>query len=77
MSTVRTLTVAVVLCCACPHCGSQRCVPVAYGLPGIDLQAEAERGDVILGGCVIWEGQPDWACTVCGFEWHEADPRRR
>jgi len=53
----------------CPHCGSQRCVRVAYGMPGPELQEQAERGEVVLGGCVVWEGQPEWACTACGHQW--------
>jgi hypothetical protein len=59
----------------CPHCGSQRCVPVAYGFPSTDLQEEAERGEVVLGGCIIWGGQPEWVCMACGLEWGRGGSR--
>ncbi|MBE1534691.1 hypothetical protein [Actinomadura algeriensis] len=50
---------------ACPHCGGAP-IPIVYGLPGSDLFEEAERGKVVLGGCVVWEGNPRWHCSACG-----------
>jgi hypothetical protein len=61
---------------SCPQCGSQRCVPIAYGLPGIDLQEQGQRDEVVLGGCLIWDGQAEWACLACGCEWREMGSRR-
>ncbi|OLT30759.1 hypothetical protein BJF79_38230 [Actinomadura sp. CNU-125] len=51
---------------ACPHCGGGAPIPIVYGLPGPDLFEEAERGEVALGGCVVWEGRPLWHCSACG-----------
>jgi hypothetical protein len=34
----------------CPECGSGDVVPIVYGLPGQELQQQAERGEVVLGG---------------------------
>ena len=32
-----------------------------------------ERGELILGGCFIMPGQPDWKCTAWGHQWFDAD----
>jgi len=37
--------------------------PVVYGLPGPELWERAERGEVILGGCVPEPVR--WACAHC------------
>ena len=50
----------------CPRCGeSVKPVPIVYGLPGVDLWEQAQRGDVRLGGCVIGDESPDYACPNC------------
>jgi hypothetical protein len=56
----------------CPQCGSGRVVPIAYGLPSATSAAAAAaimHGDVILGGCVIRDGDPDVGCLACRFRW--------
>ncbi len=50
----------------CPRCLSdERVVPIAYGLPGDELNREADRGDVVLGGCSIYPHSPQWFCKGC------------
>jgi hypothetical protein len=39
--------------------------PIVYGYPGAGLMEAAERGEVVLGGCVIWPNQPRWKCPTC------------
>lgn len=51
----------------CPQCGGAP-VPIVYGLPGPELFEEAERGEVALGGCVVWPDRPLWRCTACGSD---------
>lgn len=46
----------------CPVCGSGS-LPIVYGLPGYELMEAAERGEVALGGCLVWDEQPDRRCT--------------
>jgi serine/threonine protein phosphatase PrpC len=41
-------------------------VPIAYGLPDTRLEAAAAAGEVALGGCVIGDADPAWACAACG-----------
>lgn len=49
----------------CKKCGGA-VVPVIYGLPTREVGEEADRGEVVLGGCVIDEGDyHDLECTQC------------
>ncbi len=50
----------------CPRCGSTDAVPILYGLPGADMAAAEERGEIILGGCMVWPEAPDYECRACG-----------
>jgi (p)ppGpp synthase/HD superfamily hydrolase len=52
----------------CPRCQSTRVVPIEYGLPPVDIGQEAGRGDVILGGRRVSDGDPTWHCRHCGAE---------
>jgi len=54
---------------SCPKCGSERTVPIVYGLPGPELQEAARRGEVLLGGCIVRPGQPTMACLHCKHGW--------
>lgn len=49
----------------CPRCNGET-VPIAYGFPGAGMFEAAERGEILLGGCVIFEGQPTSRCSECG-----------
>ena len=49
---------------SCEHCGGAL-TPVVYGYPTYETFEAAERGDVVLGGCVIWDGQPRELCQSC------------
>ena len=49
------------LCVTC----QAKMVPIVYGYPGDGLMEAAERGEVVLGGCVIWPNQPRWKCPTC------------
>jgi hypothetical protein len=42
-------------------------VRVVFGLPSPDLVAAAERGQVVLGGCLVLDGEPlpRKACPQC------------
>lgn len=58
---------------ACRRCDPSKIVPIVYGLPGPELMEEAERGDIVLGGCCIEEYQPLWRCLGCGDEFPKLD----
>lgn len=48
----------------CPACGGPT-VPLNYGYPDGELFEAAERGEVALGGCVIFDDQPERECLRC------------
>ena len=51
--------------CKCPKCGG-KVVKIVYGEPCPELFEQAERKEVVLGGCCIHEdGDPQWACVEC------------
>jgi hypothetical protein len=57
----------------CPVCGWDT-IPIVYGLPGAN---DFERTDIILGGCIVEETNPNLACSNCdwsGQEWHLSAP---
>lgn len=53
----------------CPDCGSTRPRPIAYGEPDAELEEKAENGDVVLGGCCIFDDSPAWHCYGCGHRY--------
>ena len=50
----------------CPTCSETDLVPIVYGYPAPELFEAAERGEVELGGCVIYGDDPKWSCRKCG-----------
>jgi hypothetical protein len=36
-----------------------------YGLPTYQTGQAGERGELVLGGCVVEAGLPEWACPKC------------
>lgn len=40
-------------------------VPIVYGMPGAELVEASQRGDIVLGGCVISEDAPAFECHSC------------
>ena len=60
----------------CPRCGSRETVRIQYGMPAYSdhLAADLEAHRVVLGGCMVWDDQPDLSCIACGLEFR-ADGR--
>ena len=52
----------------CPRCRSTRAVPIEYGLPPIEMAPQADRGEFVLGGCCVSDGDPTWHCFACGAD---------
>ncbi len=61
---------------ACPNCGSFSTVPIIYGLPVADDLERAQRGEFVLGGCLVGLHDPDpdpnRCCTTCGTSFDSA-----
>lgn len=49
----------------CPEYGG-KLLPIEYGYPGPELMEAADKGEVILGGCEVEKGNPNWQCADCG-----------
>jgi hypothetical protein len=49
----------------CPECGSRKSKPLIYGLPSEETTVKAQRGEVILGGCVMYPFSPRRQCSSC------------
>ena len=42
---------------------------IIYGYPGFELVEQEERGEIVIGGCVIDAAAPDRHCRSCQHEW--------
>ena len=61
----------------CPSCSGHDIRRIMYGLPTDETLRRAERGEVVLGGCTVFDDMPDWRCMTCGHEWFDpTDPVR-
>lgn len=49
----------------CPQCGG-KVVEIIYGLPTYETFEASKRGEVMLGGCVVYDEAADWQCNKCG-----------
>ena len=58
----------------CPSCASGRLLSIAYGLPLPETIERSERGEVILGGCIVTTvihpefgvvSDPELGCPAC------------
>ncbi len=55
----------------CPRCHSDEVIPISYGMPTEEAVEESRRGEIALGGCLVWPEAPEWLCRACGYEWRE------
>lgn len=53
----------------CPQCGSERIRPILWGYPTDEAFERAERGEFVLGGCVVTPNAPNTACLDCQARW--------
>ena len=58
----------------CPRCDGARSVPVVYGLPDAELEADARAGRVALGGCARDGFEPTRECRSCAHRWRTTEP---
>ena len=58
----------------CPQCHATRTIPIIYGYPAPELERDAARGKVRLGGCCVSPSHPQWYCPACEHEWRTKPP---
>jgi predicted RNA-binding Zn-ribbon protein involved in translation (DUF1610 family) len=53
---------------ACPNCGSRDVARILWGLPAYsrEMKRELDAGELSLGGCLVSDGIPLYACNACG-----------
>jgi hypothetical protein len=68
----------------CPSCGSARVLPIVFGEPNAEGQARIDRGEAVMGGCMLaGDGSdPAFACQACGgrfgvVAWNRASEKGR
>ena len=49
----------------CPACGSRAAVLVAYGYPSAETWEAEQRGEVVIGGCLVGPESPAYECRDC------------
>ena len=51
----------------CPKCSSKRIATILFGMPeySAKLEKDMKDGRIVLGGCCIEDGAPDWTCADC------------
>lgn len=61
----------------CPQCLSPEIVPIIYGEPTSEAMDAAARKELVLGGCILSDDNPDTACLACGYSWIGARRAKR
>ena len=63
---------------SCPRCGADHAIPIIYGLPSREGVERVQRGERVLGGCMVSVDSPRWQCRACGHRFgdHEDALRR-
>ncbi len=52
---------------ACPRCGAfAPMLPILFGFPWFVAGEAQERGEIVLGGCVVTGEDPTHRCSACG-----------
>lgn len=57
----------------CPKCKSKDVVEILYGMPSYEAIEAYERKEVILGGCLVTDNDPDYGCLCCNHRWSVKD----
>jgi hypothetical protein len=60
----------------CERCRAGDVVPIRYGYPDPELFELDEAGEVQIGGCVVDDTVPNWACRSCGHRWRDTSLER-
>ena len=59
----------------CPECGSSSVAEILWGyiLDVEPISGELERGEFVLGGCLVSDHDPKWECNDCNHRWGERE----
>lgn len=59
----------------CPECKGNNVALIFWGYPAdMDvIKEELEKKEIVLGGCLITDDDPQWECNSCLHRWGDAD----
>jgi hypothetical protein len=60
----------------CPECKSENVAWIFWGYPcDMDWWLQAvEKKEIVPGGCIVTDHDPEWECNECGRRWgHRED----
>ena len=60
----------------CPECKSKNVALIFWGYPGDyneTMQQQVEKKEIVLGGCLVTDHDPEWECNVCNHRWGERE----
>lgn len=57
----------------CPACGATDTIVILYGMPTYEAFEASERGEIVLGGCIVLAANPDRHCKICGQDFGGRD----
>lgn len=52
----------------CPKCEGDL-IPIVYGYPSPEMVESADRGEILLGGCIVSDSDPQFRCAHCGRQY--------
>ena len=55
----------------CPQCSSDEVLPILYGMPSDVAVERSRRGEVALGGCMVFPYASEYTFKNSGQEWSE------
>lgn len=57
----------------CPKCKSKDVVQILYGMPSYEAMESYNRKEIMLGGCLVTDNDPDYGCLFCNHRWSIKD----
>jgi|APSaa5957512535_1039671.scaffolds.fasta_scaffold23260_3 hypothetical protein len=60
---------------SCPKCKKTWIAEILWGYPAdMDvIEEELEKKEMVLGGCLITDNDPQWECNSCHHKWGDAE----
>jgi len=59
----------------CPECNKTWIAEILWGYPADmkSLKESLEKKEIVLGGCLVTNHDPRWACNECNHRWGERE----
>jgi hypothetical protein len=59
----------------CPECNKTWIAEILWGYPADmkSLEESLEKKEIVLGGCLVTNNDPRWACNNCHHRWGERE----